>query len=83
MSATVLTIFDDDQCNPTLDSDASGLLLEGVSIGLVLFKPTATNDNSSYYALSASANVIKLIGLDLGGSGFSSNLQNQQLQPGN
>jgi hypothetical protein len=52
----------------TTDPDATGLLLKDVSFALALFKPTDTADGSSYYAVSARAERIDLLGLDLGGS---------------
>ncbi|WP_157100266.1 hypothetical protein [Rhodoplanes sp. Z2-YC6860] len=50
----------------TVNPDAVGLLLQNVNLALVLAK--AANGLGSYYAVSASAQTIKLLGLDLGGS---------------
>ena len=52
--------------NPATNSDAYGLLLKDVSLALALFKPTNTSDSSSYYAVSARAEQIDLLGLNVG-----------------
>ena len=57
----------------TTNANAVGLLLQDIDIAIALFDPTNTSDTSSYYAISARAESIQILGLDFsaGSSSFS------------
>lgn len=54
---------------PANSGDAMGLSITNANFALALIKPTSTSDSSSYYAFSATASQIALIGLGNDGSG--------------